>query len=331
MTHEIRTEDRLPLGTWTRWSLPLLVVVAALVLAACAPVALPTPPAEEEAAAAETAVPEESAAAEETAVPEETAAPAEESALPAGDAAAGEYIFNAAMGCGCHYNRELGALAGGNKFEGDFGVVYARNLTPDATGIAGLSDQEIADSIRLGKMAGGGALFIMPHFSALADDDAANLVAYLRSLEPVANEVPNRELGFEPEFTMPETLPPAVAPTEGPERGAYLASLVRCGRCHTPSNEDGTPNMDLFLAGAPFRDTVAPNLTSDEATGLGAWTEQEIVDFLATGKYSDGFPSHEAMQGVVDNGTAKLTDGDRLAIAQWLKSLPAIQNEPATP
>ncbi|MCB0073125.1 MAG: cytochrome c [Caldilineaceae bacterium] len=346
MTHEHWTLPRRLFSRRPRWSLALPALVVALTLAACAPVALPAPPAAEEDTAAtvaetaapeetvmpeETAAPEETVVAEETAVVEETAVPVEESALPAGDAAAGEYIFNAAMGCGCHFNRDLGALAGGNAFEGDFGVVYSRNLTPDATGIAGLSDLEVADSIRFGKRAGGGALFIMPHFSAMADQDAANLVAYLRSLEPVANEIPDRQLGFEPEFAMPATLPPAVAPTEGPDRGQYLASLVRCGMCHTPANEDGSPDMDLFLAGAPFRDTVAPNLTPDEATGLGLWTEEEIADFLATGVYSDGFEAHAGMKRVVDNATGKLTDADRLAIAQWLKSLPAVQNEPATP
>ena len=67
-----------------------------------------------------------------------------------------------------------------------------------------------------------------------------------------------------------------------------MASLVRCGMCHTPANEDGSPDMDFFLAGAPFRDTVAPNLTPDEATGLGLWTEEEIADFLATGIPFDG-------------------------------------------
>ncbi|MEZ4612309.1 MAG: hypothetical protein R2838_19040 [Caldilineaceae bacterium] len=120
------------------------------------------------------------------------------------------------------------------------------NLTPDATGIAGLNDPGSEGSIRFGKRAGGGALFIMPHFSAMADQGAANLVAYLRSLEPVAAEIPTLQLGFEAEFAMPATLPPAVAPTEGPDRSQYLASLVRCGMCHTPASEDSSPDMDAL-------------------------------------------------------------------------------------
>ena len=246
-----------------------------------------------------------------------------------GDVDAGAYIFDAAVGCGCHFNSDLGALAGGNTFEGDFGAVTARNLTPDAeTGIGNISDQALSDAIRFGKGHDGQNLFIMPRYSAMADQDVSNLIAYLRSLEPVENAIPDRELAFEvPEFVAQQA-PPAEAPTEPVARGQYLASLVRCGRCHTPTNEDGSPNMELFLAGAPFRDTVAPNLTPDDATGLGPWSEEEIADFLQTGIYSDGTESHGGMKGQIDRGLGKLTSEDLLAIAAWLKSLPAIENLP---
>jgi len=318
--------------------------------------AVPTEPAAEEAAPAEppteepiaTEAPAEEPAATEEPVEEAAAteAPAEEPAEEAaatetppeepettlqGDPAAGELVLAAAVGCGCHFNRDLGALAGGNKFEGDFGVVHSRNLTPDeATGIAGLSDQEVADAIRYGKRPGGGNLFIMPRYSSMADEDVYNLIAYLRSLEPVENAIPDRELGFEPTAYEGEPAP-AVAPTEPVERGAYLATLARCGMCHTPQNEDGTPMEGMLLAGAPFRDTVAPNLTPDEATGLGAWSEEEIAAFLATGLYDDGTEPHAAMKNVVDQGTGKLTDADRLAIAAFLKSLPPVDHIPDIP
>ncbi len=326
-------------------SLALLVIA----LAGCA--AAPTAPATGDTAQATEAPAEEAPVAEATEAPAEeaTEAPAEEATeVPAeeataeeteeateegealtGTAEAGAYIFNAALGCGCHFNRDLGALAGGNAFEGPFGAVYSANITPDeATGIGSLSDQQIIDAFRIGKRADGDNLFIMPHYAGMADQDAADLVVYLRSLDPVENAVPARELNMEvAEFT-PAEAPPAVAPMEGAERGGYLAALARCGFCHTPSNEDGSSNMDLFLAGAPFRDIVAPNLTPDELTGLGAWSEQEIADFLATGIYFDGTEAHPGMKGVVDRGIGKLTDEDRLAIAAFLTSLPPIENLP---
>ena len=352
-------------------SMMWLAVLAAglLALAACSPGPSPaeapmaTEAAVEEPAAAEmpaeepaaTEMPAEEPAATEMPAeePEATEMPAEEPAatempveepaateMPAeepagamqGDPAAGELVLAAAVGCGCHFNGDLGALAGGNKFEGDFGVVHSRNLTPDlATGIAGLGDQELADAIRYGKRPGGGNLFIMPRYSGMADEDVYNLIAYLRSLEPVENPIPDRDLAFEPPAYEGEMAAPAVAPTDPVERGAYLASLARCSMCHTPLDENGSPIEGMMLAGAPFRDTVAPNLTPDEATGLGLWSEEEIAAFLATGLYDDGMEPHAAMKQVADRGTSRLTDADRLAIAAFLKSLPPVENLPAPP
>jgi mono/diheme cytochrome c family protein len=288
-----------------------LLAAAVFVLAACQPVQPPAAPQEAPAAAAAESAPAEAAA-------------------PAGDPIAGSYLFSVAMGCGCHFNRDLGGLAGGNKFEGPFGVVHSANLTADPdTGLGSWSDQQIADAIRFGKRNDGTNLApMMPRFATLADKDVLDLVAFVRTFEPIANAVPAPELAVEMPDFVPQTPPPATAPTAPAARGQYLASLVRCGQCHTPTNEDGSPNMALFLAGAPFRDTVAPNLTPDEATGLGAWSEQEIADFLRTGIYADGLESHPGMKGVVDRGLKNLTNEDALAIAAFLKSLPPTENLP---
>lgn len=288
--------------------LPAAVLAVIVLLAACQPIQAP----ESAAPAAEEAAPEQAAM------------------LPEGSAEAGELIRFTALGCGCHFNSDLGALAGGNAFEGDFGEVYARNLTPDAeTGIGEYSDQQLADAIRFGKGADGRNLFIMPRYSGMADQDVADLIAYLRSLEPVQNEVPARELAFDPPAFEMTDAPPATAPTDPVARGEYIVTIAGCTRCHTPSNEDGSKNMDLFLAGAPFRSTVAPNLTPDEGSGLGLWTDEELTEFLATGIYSDGSEAGAAMKNVVDNGTGRLTDEHRAAIVAYLRSLPAIVNEPA--
>lgn len=312
----------------------LLLVISGCAAPAAAPAAEPQAAAETPAPVAEpteapeaepTAVPEP----EPTAVPEPEPTAAPEPETSAGDPVAGEYIFSAAIGCGCHFNGEAGGLAGGNKFEGGFGLVFSRNLTPDATGIAGLSDQEIIDAFRLGKRPGGGNLApVMPRYASMSDEDALNLVALLRSRPALVNEIADPQLTSEPADFTPNQPPPAVAPTEGAARGGYLAALARCGNCHTPRTETGGFNNELFLAGAPFRDTVAPNLTPDEVTGL-TWTEQEIADFLGTGIYSDGLEAHAGMKGTVDRGLGKLTEADRLAIAAFLKSLPPIQNAPA--
>ncbi len=287
-------------------------------------------PAEEGAATAEaTAAP-----AEETA--EATAAPAEEGAAGGvamiGDPQRGGYIFAATTGCGCHFNRDLNAPAGGMKFEGPFGVVYASNITSDPeTGIGSWTDQEIVDALRLGKAHGGTQLFpIMPYmaWSAMSDQDAYDLVAALRTLPPVKNAVPKTELKNPvPPFT-PAKAPPAVAPTTGVERGEYLVALGQCNNCHTPKTEAGAPDTTRLLAGAVMGEDIAPNLTPDESAGLGAFSDDEIVHFLMTGEYDDGSTVKGPMKRIVENGTSKLTEDDVRAIVAYLRSIPAVAEKP---
>lgn len=308
------------------------------------------PPAEEEADEEATAAPEEEADEETADAEDATPAPEEEAADEAGDemalmgdAAAGEYIVTITGGCGCHFNRDLGALAGGNEFEGPWGVAYASNITPDAeTGIGEWTEQEIADALRLGihpahahdgEEAGEAHQLIpaMPYmaFSALSDQEALAVAAYLLSQEPVANEVPAREITNEPAAYTPENEPPAEAPSDPVARGEQLATISRCGSCHTPTNEDGSPNMDLFLAGAPLRDTFSANITPDEETGIGSWTEEEIATFMQTGTFPDGSQVEGAMAQQIERRFSVLTDEDALAIAAYLMSIPAINHDPS--
>ncbi|MCL5778188.1 cytochrome c [Limibaculum sp. FT325] len=123
----------------------------------------------------------------------------------AGDAdmvARGAYLV-AIMDCtGCHTQHspdfepiEGMHLAGsGMGFDmGPMGIVWPPNLTPDATGLAAWSDAEIVAAVRTGVRPDGRVLVpIMPwrSYAALSDEDAAALVAYLRSLPPVSNTVP---------------------------------------------------------------------------------------------------------------------------------------------
>jgi hypothetical protein len=295
------------------------------------PAATDTPAAEEEPEATGTPAAEEEPEATGTPAPEEEADEADASAMP-DDVAAGEYIAVLTGGCGCHFNRDEGALAGGNRFEGPFGVAFAANITPDEeTGIGSWSAEEIADALRLGVRPDGTQLHpIMPYraFSVLSDQEALNVAAYLLSQDPVANEVPERELTTEPAAFTPAADPPAEPVTDPVARGQVLATIARCGGCHTPLNDDGTPNMDLFLAGAlvPNTDEFAPNITSDEDTGIGLWTEEELAHFLQTGMYPDGSLATGAMAQQIERRFSQLTDNDALAIGAFLKSVPPISN-----
>jgi mono/diheme cytochrome c family protein len=78
------------------------------------------------------------------------------------------------------------------------------------------------------------------------------------------------------------------------ERGTYLMqSIVACGNCHTPKDRDGKPIADRELAGgfvinAPIFHSVSPNITPDKETGIGNWTDDQIVDAIRNGKRPDG-------------------------------------------
>ena len=79
------------------------------------------------------------------------------------------------------------------------------------------------------------------------------------------------------------------------ERGRYLVAIMDCTGCHTRGVLTGRPNPDLFLAGSeagfhlPGLDVFhPPNLTPDPATGLGDWSEDDIVRAIRTGERPDG-------------------------------------------
>ncbi|RLT42849.1 MAG: hypothetical protein DWI57_05150 [Chloroflexi bacterium] len=328
-----------------RWAtVCALLILSALLLAACSAAATPAPAQEPAAVAQPTAtsapVAEPTAtsapAAEPTATaeaePEPTAAAAEEAMAFTGDADAGMYIATLSGGCGCHFNRDLGGLAGGNKFEGPFGVVYARNITPDMeTGIGSYSQEQIVSLLRSGAGSDGWQLHpIMPYhaFSVLSDKEAWDVAAYLHSLDPISNAVPDRELTADPAPFTPDVAAPAEAPTDPVARGAQLATIARCGACHTPNNEDGSPNLDLMLAGATVRDSISANITPDEATGIGSWTEEQIATLMRTGTRPDGSAVEGAMAQQIERRFNILTEADALAIAAYLKSIPAVSHDP---
>jgi mono/diheme cytochrome c family protein len=118
-------------------------------------------------------------------------------------------------------------------------------------------------------------------------------------------------------------------------RGKYLVGIIACDGCHTPGALMGTPDTHRFLAGSEVGFFIpdagyfyAPNLTSDEASGLGKWSEDDIVTALRTGKRPDGRVLSPIMPW---QSFATLTDEDAHAIAAYLKSLAPISNKAPGP
>ncbi len=264
--------------------------------------------------------------------------------------ARGKYIFGAAAGCGCHTLPKGGALnAGGRKYEGPFGTVYSSNITPDPeTGIGKWTDEQIITAIRAGRRPNGERLIpVHPYtvFNGMAEQDLKDVVAYLRSVPPVKKPTPAKKITvpmFESVFLpawlatfAPRETPPATAPTAGAARGEYLTRAVsHCGECHTPRTMTMATDNSRFLAGAPKgkgpEGSAVPNITPDRETGLGGWSEEQIADYLESGNKPDGDVAGGLMAEVIQGSSAgykDLTKADRLAIAKYLKSIPAVRNK----
>jgi len=115
------------------------------------------------------------------------------------------------------------------------------------------------------------------------------------------------------------------------KRGEYLATIMDCTGCHTPGALIGKPDQARALAGSDVGFAIPdlgifypPNLTSDRETGLGTWTEADIVKAVRTGVT----PSGRTLVPVMPyHSYAKLTDADAQALAAYLKRLKPIRNQ----
>jgi mono/diheme cytochrome c family protein len=261
----------------------------------------------------------------------------------------GQYIFAAAGGCACHTEPKKEANAGARPFPIPFGEVYSTNITSDKeTGLGNWTDQQIQDAIVKGVRRDGSKLLpVMPfeRYSGLAREDLTALIAFMRTLKPVKKPTP--ELKSRAPFVRSIGTPlflavfgrfspaPARAPKGGVERGRYLVDHVSlCGDCHTPRNFLGVPKQSLYLAGAdqktgPLGEAV-PNITPDKETGIGDWKREDIAELLKSGTKPDLDNTqglmYEVIQGV-GHGYKDITKEDALAIADYLKSIPAIKNK----
>lgn len=242
---------------------------------------------------------------------------------------------------GCHTAEGGAPFAGGRPLQTPFGVVYSANITPDAsTGIGAWTGDQFYRAMHEGTAADGSHLypaFPYPWFTKVRRADVDAVRAYLQTVtsvryRPPPNALPwplsEREamVGWNTLYFKPGTYVDDANHDAQWNRGAYLVlGLGHCGACHTPLNFLGASEHDRHLQGGVLSDWYAPSLVGDKRTGLGDWSEQQIVDFLKTGQIDDGV-AYGPMREVVHYSTSAMSDDDRKAIAVYLKSLPATNN-----
>jgi mono/diheme cytochrome c family protein len=185
-------------------------------------------------------------------------------------------------------------------------------------------------------------VFPFPHYNRLDARDLGDLWAFLASVPAISRS--NRAGDRAPFAAARAALGVAASPFPGPwrpeptkdatwNRGAYLVATVgRCGDCHTPRTWLGAPDPDRPLAGAAAGDGghAVPNITPDPETGIGRWSIADIVTLLTDGQTPDFDFVGGSMREIVDD-TSRLDDADRRAIAIYLKSMRPIRSQKPTP
>lgn len=257
----------------------------------------------------------------------------------------GAYMIKAAGCTTCHTNSKDGGapFAGGRALNTPFGTYYSPNITPDKqTGIGNWSDEDFVQALKHGISPQGDNYFpVFPYttYTKLRDEDALAIKAYLFSLPAVSQ--PNREHDVAPPFSWRWTMSvwKLMFFDDGEwqdradkdaqwNRGGYLVEAAsHCGECHTPRNFMGALKTDMAYAGTTDGPDgeVVPNITPHK-TGIGSWSEADIVFLLRDGLK----PTYDDVQGsmaeAIEDGLKSLSEDDLQAIAVYIKSVPPIDN-----
>lgn len=269
------------------------------------------------------------------------------SAAPTDIIRRGEYLARAADCKACHTLAEGGEpFAGGRAFRLPFGTIYATNLTPDpATGIGNWTDEQFVRAVRAGIGAHGNLYPAMPYtsYTALSRDDVVAIKAYLFSLKPVSRVTPEAALSFpfnqrwgmkfwNLAFFHPHRFTPDAQRSQDWNRGAYLANaLEHCGECHTPRNIGFAMRSHAYLAGTVVEGWKAYNTTSDATYGIGAWSDEQLHDYLTRGHAEGRSTATGPMAEVVEHSLQYLTPSDIAALMTYLRATEPEQGQSPHP
>lgn len=277
-------------------------------------------------------------------------APAEDLTAPTDEAsiAEGKYLATHVYAClACHSELDeevpgeplvAGRLGSGRIFPVDpYGgsILKPPNLTP--YNLKDWTDGEIVRAMREGVTKDGEPIFPMMPYTVYAKimpkEQALKIVAYLRTLEPIENDVGDSEVPFPISMFVRaapapvESEPPAV-PAEGAARGEWLAKAMVCAECHTSVDEQRQPIPGMDYAGG-VRFThgeqviKTPNITQHEGTGIGVYSEEEIANAVFRGKARDG----RDLYIMPWTWYAGLTPEDQALLAAKVKTFTAVEHK----
>ena len=267
------------------------------------------------------------------------------------DAAAierGRYLATAGDCIACHSVPGGKPMAGGLALATPLGDIVATNITPSTThGIGNYTLKQFSDAVRHGVRADGANLYpAMPYtaYAKVTDEDTAALYDYFMHGVAAVDTAPAKQTDLPFPFNIRLSMagwnllfldkkPFVVDTAKSMEwnRGAYLAQgLAHCTTCHTPRNALMAEQLSKELGGADLGTWYAPNITSDIHSGVGGWSQQELVDYLRTGRAANKAQAAGPMAEAIDHSLKHLSDADLNAIAHYVKGVPAIRDKADT-
>jgi len=263
----------------------------------------------------------------------------------AANLANGQIIFNAGGCSSCHAvpgQPDRLKLGGGLALASPFGTFYVPNISPDPTdGIGRWTEAQFVNAVTQGVSPSGKHYFPAFPYATYAHakrDDIRDLFAYLKTLTPVPGKVRDHDVPFPFDirrnigiwkllFMDGKPFVPDTTRSAQWNRGSYLVnSLGHCAECHSPRNLLGGIVAAQRFAGGPDPDGKGwvPNITQK---GLSDWNEKDITYFLESGQTPDGDSAGGSMVSVIRN-ISQLSEADRAAIANYIKSLPPVDGPP---
>jgi mono/diheme cytochrome c family protein len=150
------------------------------------------------------------------------------------------------------------------------------------------------------------------------------------SQQPQSQQTSGTQTPAGSEATTPGAISGGPSAADPVKHGEYLVQTIGCGHCHTPGGIYGEPDPTRLLSGSEvgwkgrWGVSYPANLTPDSATGIGQWSEDQIVTTLRTLKRPDGTTLHLPMPW---NHFVYLSESDARAIAAYLKSIPAVTHK----
>lgn len=267
----------------------------------------------------------------------------------------GKYLAKHVAVCiDCHSTRDWSKFSGpikpgsygkgGEVFNEDMGmpgIFYAKNITP--YNLKDWTDGDIYRTITTGVTKEGRPMFpVMPYpaYGKMDPDDVRAIIAYVRTLDPIAHQSPDSEANF-PMNLILRTIPQSPDPMERPspedsiKYGKYITTIAGCAECHTPENK-GSDIEGMYLAGGfefkgPFGTIRSSNITPHPQTGIGNMSKEKFVSrFKQYDIPVDSLPDpkEKAFNTIMPwQMYAGMTEQDLEAIYTYLQTVEPVENK----